>query len=236
MAAGGPGSVPAAKYKTYNSFYRSPYRLFVCMFHVLTHLTMQHQLCGFSAWRQACRQWQRQYRQNLGRVDWRMPFDTQRPLWNMSFFKFICQQHDSKKIPVWLHTSTDTKCKIFVFFLVPACFMSWLISQVESQHSINSVSFSSDGKLVASGSDENLGRVNWRMPFEAQRTWIYDPLPLSVTRYSVTHCFDDVNAVPAYWDKISHWLGLKSQCNGPSNFGPVKKITCQNLWPRINSN
>jgi len=80
MAAGGPGSVPAAKYKTYNSFYRSPYRLFVCMFHVLTHLTMQHQLCGFSARRQACRQRQRQYRQNLGRVDWRMPFDTQRPL------------------------------------------------------------------------------------------------------------------------------------------------------------
>jgi len=44
------------------------------LLHVLTHLTTQRHVCGFFAHLQACRQRHfGQDRENLGRIDWRMP-------------------------------------------------------------------------------------------------------------------------------------------------------------------
>jgi len=68
----------------------APFLHSVCLpvlFQVLTHLTTQRLVCGFFARRQACRQRQRrQDRQNLGRIDRRMPVDPDWALETVSFF------------------------------------------------------------------------------------------------------------------------------------------------------
>ena len=93
-------------------------------------LQFQGLLCGVEPWwKTNCQRQPWPHHQDLGLAIWRLPVDADRALGRVSFFFFV--------------------------FLCACVF--YILTCLN--HSVNSVSFSPDGKLVASGSDDTTVKI-----------------------------------------------------------------------------